>query len=99
MGARGDVELRIVRAAATLGFFAMVIATAVRLSSPDSAGSVWGYVIGALLFGGMTCFLWRDDLAARASGRTDQQAAENARRYAEKQAGASGAAGSSSPWS
>lgn len=53
------MELRIARMAATLGFF-----IAVTLVMATFAG-VWGYVLGALLFGAMTGFLWWSEARAR----------------------------------
>jgi hypothetical protein len=80
MGTQGDLELRLIRLVATLGFFGLVTMVAVSFAGP------WGYVIGAGLFGGMTCFLWRDDLAARAKERVHRQASDNAASYAASKA-------------
>lgn len=53
------IELRVVRLLATFGFFA-----AVTLLMVTFAGS-WGYVGGAVLFGGMTGFLWWSEVRSR----------------------------------
>jgi hypothetical protein len=80
MSEKGDIELRIVRGLATLGFFA-----AVTLGIVNLAGA-WGYVVGAVLYGGMAAFLWRDEVRARATERVRREADANAQRRAEQQA-------------
>lgn len=80
------IELRIVRAAATLGFF-----VAVTLIMVTFAG-VWGYVIGALLFGAMTGFLWWSEGRAREQEqvRAQQEQIQAARQQQATQPGSSG---------
>jgi len=40
-----------------------------------SLAGVWGYVTGAVLFGGMAAFLWKDEAVARADARAAGQQA------------------------
>ena len=57
------MELRIIRLAATLGFFIMVTAASVSIAG------AWGWLIGALLFGGLSVFLWKEEVIAQADAQ------------------------------
>lgn len=73
------MELRIVRLLATLGFFGTVTAFMVAVSSERGWSGAWGYLVGAVLFGAMTAFLWKDEASARADERAmrEVQAAQS----------------------
>ena len=68
-----NMELRIVRLVATLGFFFTVVMAIVTI---QGGGSAWGYGVGAALLGFMAAYLWKDDLVAQGNAREQQKAAD-----------------------
>ena len=68
-----NMELRIVRLVATLGFFFTVVMAIVTIQNDESA---WGYGVGAALLGFMAAYLWKDDLVAQGNAREREKAAD-----------------------
>lgn len=68
-----NVELRIVRLVATLGFFFNVVMAIVTI---QGHGNAWGYGVGAALLGFMAAYLWKDDLVAQSNLREQQKTVE-----------------------